>query len=122
MAAHVNDQVLIDRFKSSASPESCRLIDFEGATVRPGFVNGSFFLLVTGSAPWGNMRIHLNPLIYSHRPDFWRIEVIGCLSGPVILPEATPFSLPPLPLDGILGTVGIEVVGATRCERIAVNQ
>jgi hypothetical protein len=54
------------------------------------------------------------PLIYIQQPEYWGIEVVGCLPG-IGLPEA-PYTIS-IPLDGITGTKGIEVIGATRSEK-----
>jgi hypothetical protein len=109
----------LEALHSRAASKTCRLLDFDGAEVRPGFVNGTWILIVQGKAPCGNMRIDLVPLVYIARPDYWEIELVGCLRGPLCLPER-PF-IETLPLDGTLGTAGIEVVGATRRKRIAVS-
>jgi hypothetical protein len=100
-------------------PVSSRLIDFTRAEVRPGIVNGTFVLIVAGEAPSVSMRVELVPLVYVQRPDFWEIEVVGRVSGPVWLPATKPY-VEALPLDGITGAQGIEVVGATRRQRIRV--
>jgi hypothetical protein len=101
------------------APQSSRLIDFEKAEVRPGIVNGTWFLVVTGNAPCANMRVELVPLVYIQRPDYWGIEVIASLPGPFCLPQIKPFT-EILPLNGILGTKGIEVIGATKKQKIEV--
>jgi hypothetical protein len=115
---HIDEQTLT-RLHAAPAPQSCRLIDFESAEVRPGFVNNTFFLIVTGSVPCTNMRVELIPLIYIRRPEYWEIEVVGCLPGPICLPQVRRYT-ETLPLDGILGTNGIEVVGASRREQIRV--
>jgi hypothetical protein len=115
---HIDEQTLT-KLRAAPAPRSYRLIDFESAEVRPGFVNNTFFLIVTGSVPCTNMRVELIPLIYIRRPEYWEIEVVACLPGPICLPQVRPFT-ETLPLDGILGTEGIEVVGATRRQQIRV--
>jgi hypothetical protein len=107
----------LEGLRALPAPASCRLIDFTRAEVRPGIVNGTFVLIVAGEAPSTSMRVELVPLVYVQRPDFWEIEVVGCVSGPVWLP-ATKLYVEALPLDGITGTQGIEVVGANRRQRI----
>ena len=114
-----NDQAL-KKMRELPAPQSCRLIDFDKAEVRPGFVDGTFFLIVNGNAPCFNMRVQLMPLIYIQRPEYWEIEVVGCQAGPVCLPAVKPYT-ETLPLDGILGTKGIEVVGASRRVKIEVK-
>jgi hypothetical protein len=99
--------------------ESCRRIEFENAEVRPGFVSNTYFLIVTGNASCMNMQVRLEPRIYIQQPEYWGIEVVGCLTGSVCLPAQLPF-LESIPLEGITGTKGIEVVGATHTEKIDV--
>lgn len=91
--------------------ESVRKIDFEDAQVNGGFVNGTYFLTVSGEKPYINMEVRLSPLIYVKRPEFWQIEVLGILPG-FGLPAFAPYS-ETISLDGVIGTKGIEVVGAT---------
>jgi hypothetical protein len=102
-----------------AASQSCRLLDFEEADVRPGIVNDTWILVVRGNAPCANMRVELLPLIYIKQPEFWEIEVVGCTSGPICLPQAKPFT-EILPLNGTIGTAGIEVVGTSRRMKIAL--
>jgi hypothetical protein len=101
------------------APQSCRRIEFDKADVRPGIVNGTWFVVITGTASCVNMRVDLMPFVYVRQPEYWEIEVVGCLAGPFCLPQASPFT-EILPLNGTLGTKGIEVVGATKRQRIDV--
>ena len=109
----------LDKLHGRPASQSCGLLDFDKAEVRPGIVNGTWILVVRGDAPCANMRIELVPLIYIQRPDYWEIEVVGCVAGPVCLPQTKLFT-EALPLDGVLGTAGIEVVGASRRQQIRV--
>jgi hypothetical protein len=108
----------LDALQNRTASKTCRLLDFDSVEVRPGFVDGTWVLLVQGMAPCGNMRIDLVPVIYITRPDYWEIELVGCLRGPLCLPQRS--FIETLPLNGTLGTAGIEVVGATRQKRIDV--
>jgi hypothetical protein len=105
-------------FLKTPTPTSVRLINFTRAEVRPGFVTGTWILIVSGTKPYVNMTVRLSPLIYIRRPEFWGIEVIGSLPG-IGLPATAPYTVA-LPLDGILGTKGIEVIGATKKKKIFV--
>ena len=75
-----------------------------------------FILTVSGEKPYANMEVELSPLIYIQRPEYWGIEVVGHLPGGIRLPVMTPYTVS-LPLAGLLGTKGIEIIGATRSER-----
>lgn len=102
------------------SGTSSRIIDFERAEVRPGFVSGTWFLIVQGVAPCSNMEVSLNPLIYIQQPDYWGIEVVGTLRSGICLPRQTDY-LATLDITNVLGTEGVEVIGATRSEKIPVS-
>jgi hypothetical protein len=112
----VNEQTLKE-LRALPASQCCKLIDFDKAEVRPGFIPNTFFLIVTGNAPYFRMDVQLVPLVYVKRPEYWEIEVVGCLPGPFALREFKPFT-ETLPLDAITGEKGIEVVGATKRVRI----
>jgi hypothetical protein len=101
------------------TPQSCRLIDFDSAQVialpaRPP----RRVLIVSGKKPYLNMRVFLSPLVYVQQPEYWGIEVVGCLPE-IGLPAVAPY-VETLDLDGTIGTRGIEVIGASRSEKIDV--
>jgi len=97
---------------------TCRRIAFEGAQVVPGFIKDTYFLIVSGKKPWASMKVELVPLVYVTQPDYWEIEIVGCQRG-VALPVEVPYSAV-LEITGVLGKQGVEVVGATRTEKIKV--
>jgi hypothetical protein len=112
---------MLTEYKALPSPESCRLIDFEQTTLITLRVFPPRYLLtVRGTKPWANMDVDLVPRQYIRRPEYHGIEVVGCLRGfgPPVL---TPYSVT-LDLDGLVGTRGIEVVGANRSEIIDVPE
>jgi hypothetical protein len=113
-------QLLLREFEAMPKPSSCRLIDFEEAEVRPGIVSGTYILIVRGTKPYLNMEVNLTPLVYIRQPEYWGIEVIGCLPGGIGLAAPTAPYIASLPLNGITGTQGIEVIGATRSEKISI--
>jgi len=110
----------IEEFVALKAASSVRIINFDKAEVRPGFVPGTFILIVSGEAPCANMEISLSPLIYVRCPDYWGIEVIGSLPGGFCLPAIKPFMLA-IDLAGITGSRGIEVIGANRSEKFEVS-
>ena len=94
---------------------SCRRIDFDLVELRESAEPGGRLLLVSGITPWADLHVTLEPLVYTERPDFWVIEVVGRLttsglSGLVDYCAA-------LRLGSIHGRKGIEIVGATKSER-----
>ncbi|UBU12744.1 hypothetical protein [Nonomuraea gerenzanensis] len=101
---------MAENFTELPAPSSVRVIDFEEARVVPGIVPRSFILIVSGTKPYLNMTVTLSPLVYVKQPEYWGIEVVGTLPG-IGLPATAPYTVA-LPLDGILGTKGIEVIGA----------
>jgi hypothetical protein len=109
---------MVEDFTQLPPAGSVRLIDFEEAQVVPGIVPGTFILIVSGTKPYLNMRVSLSPLVYIRQPEYWGIEVVGSMIG-IGLPTTAPYTVS-LPLDGILGTEGIEVIGATNRKRFDV--
>jgi hypothetical protein len=105
-------------FLKAPAPSSVRLINFTRAEVRPGFLPNTWILIVSGTKPYLNMTVQLVPLIYIKQPEFWGIEVVGTLPG-IGLPATAPYTVS-LPLDGILGTKGVEVIGANKKQKIYV--
>ena len=96
---------------------SCYRIDFESWAVVPGIVNGTYWLYVYGTKPWLSMDVTLKPLIYIKKPEYWGIEVVGCLHG-IGLPVQAPY-VAELDVTHFLGTKGIELIGATKNEKFA---
>jgi hypothetical protein len=107
---------LDSEFARQPVSESVRLIDFERAEVRPGFLPGTYILVVSGTKPYLNMQVMLSPLVYVRQPEYWGIEVIGSLPG-IGLPALAPYTVS-LPLDSIRGSIGIEVIGANQTQFI----
>ncbi len=107
---------MAEDFTTRPAPDSVRLIDFDVAKAVPGIVPGTFILVVSGEKPWENMTVRLVPLVYIRQPEYWGIEVTGSLTG-IGLPATAPYT-ESLPLDGIMGTRGIEVIGAYKREKI----
>lgn len=97
-----------------------RTVDHTTATadVYPGIVTGTFILVVSGKKPYLNMQVQLVPLTYVQQPDYWGIEVIGCIPG-IGLPTIGAYSQP-LQLDGVIGMKGIEVIWSDGTEKIGI--
>jgi hypothetical protein len=111
---------MIEAFLNAPTSGSVRLIDFDHAEIHSGIVPGAYFLVVSGTKPYLNMTVELSPLVYIRRPEYWGIEVIGSLPG-IGLPATAPYTVS-IPLDGILGTKGIEVIGANKRQKINVRK
>src|SRR5687767_8113515 len=97
-------------FASLPASKSVRLIEFTKAKVVNDPFSGTYFLIVSGTKPYLNMTVELKPRVYVARPEYWEIEVIGSLPG-IGLPSTAPY-LVFISLAGILGSKGIEVIGA----------
>lgn len=106
--------------EETIAASSSRVINYEMAEVVPGIVNGTFFLVVSGQAPCLNMNVALMPLIYIRCPDYWGIEVVGTLPGGFCLTAMRPFTVT-IPLAGITGAKGVEVIGASGTEKFEVS-
>ena len=105
-------------FARKPAPQSVRLIDFDRAEVHPGFLPGTYILIVSGTKPYVTMQVRLSPLVYVKQPEYWGIEVLGSLPG-MGLPVLAPYTVA-LPLGGIIGSIGIEVIGANKKKQIAI--
>jgi hypothetical protein len=98
---------------------SHRLLGFERAeVVTLRTYPPQYLLTVSGTKPYLNMEVELVPLVYVRQPEYWGIEVVGRLRG-VGLPALSPYTVSLL-LTGVLGTRGVEVIGADRSLRIDV--
>lgn len=104
------------KFTDLPKTESCRLIDFEKVEIQCDSATKKCTLIVSGIAPCVNMRVDLIPRVYITQPEYWGIEVVGCLSGGICLTALRPY-VAIISLEGITGTKGIEVIGATRSEK-----
>lgn len=109
----------LDAYTALPMDQSHRLIDFDTANVvSTRSIPPQHFLSVSGTKPYMNMHVELSPLVYIRQPEYWGIEVVGSLPG-VGLPATAPYSVS-LRLGGIMGTKGIEVIGANRTETIDI--
>jgi hypothetical protein len=99
------------QFNELPQSKTSRLIEFSDIEIRPGIINGSYFLVVSGTKPYANMDVKLMPFVYIQQPEYWGIEVVGCLAG-FGLPTETQYTVS-ISLDGTRGTKGIEIIGAT---------
>jgi hypothetical protein len=118
-------------------PPVGRLIDYDRANVVTQMIQPPRpVLVVDGEKPRPGMDVTLVPVTYIEQPEFWEIHVLGSpglLNDP---PHATQLPAePPVPtqlpaessaysvqidLASCTGTIGVEVVGANRTERIVV--
>lgn len=102
-------------------PTSSRLIDFERVAIitLESFPPQSV-LVVSGVKAAANVEVLLNPLVYVRQPEYWGIEVVGTSRGETDSASPVPYQ-DWLSLPGIIGTKGIEVIGASRSERRDVD-
>jgi hypothetical protein len=108
------------KYEDLPKADSVRLVDFGSAEVLTlESLPPQFLLVVTGTKPFLNMEVELVPLVFVRRPEYWGVEVVGRLPGGIGLPALTPYTVS-TNLSGITGTEGIEVIGATRSEKIRV--
>ena len=104
-------------FQDAPASTTCRLVSFHSAQI---VESKPPKLVVKGTAPCLNMHVSLQPRIYIQCPDYWGIEVVGCLQGPFCLTAIKEFT-ETIVLDGIIGSEGIEVIGANDKEQIEVS-
>jgi len=101
--------------------QSCRRIDFDSAHVSPGIVPNTFFLTVTGTTPCVNMEVSLVPLVYVRCPEYWEIEVVGCLPSGICLTAIGQFSKTIELTPTMRGSKGVAVVGGTKRKEMEVS-
>ena len=99
--------------------QSCRLVDFEVADVQQLLTDPpTYFAIVSGTKPCLNMRVDLVPRTYIDVPEYWGIEVVGCVPSGLCLKAIAPYTAsltnPPM------GTKGIEIIGAQHRKKINV--
>ncbi|MDQ3700330.1 MAG: hypothetical protein M3442_05350 [Chloroflexota bacterium] len=110
----------LQRFYKLPPSTSWRRINFERAEVQvlesfpPQYV-----LVVSGTKPFLNMEVDLEPVVYVRQPEYWEIEVLGRLRGATGLTAVAPYTVS-LSLGGAMGSIGVEVLGATSAKRIPV--
>ena len=110
----------MEGYESLPKARSYRLLDFEWAEiVTLDSFPPQFLLRVGGTKPYANMSVDLSPLVYIRQPEYWGIEVVGRLRGGIPLPAEVPYEVS-LPLSGITGTRGVEVIGASHSEKLEV--
>jgi hypothetical protein len=111
-----------EEFSSLEASQSVRRIAFTDAQVVTGIVPGTYFLVVSGETPCVNVRVELLPLIYITCPEYWGIEVVGTLRGGhcIMGIVPTPFSVS-IPLSGVIGSRGIEVLGSGASRRFDLD-
>lgn len=107
----------VESFTSSPAVESCRLVPFDSFDI---VETNPPQLVVRGEAPCLNMKVSLQPVVYIQCPEYWRIEVVGCLPGAVCLSAVQPYTVC-ISLDGIFGSEGIEVAGANQTKTDKVS-
>jgi hypothetical protein len=98
-----------------------RLIDFERADVITPMIEPPRPRLVVSGVTAVPMEVTLQPLVYVSRPPYWGIQVVGSVAEGAGMPAITnvPYSVE-IDLAGITGSDGVEVIGASRTERIDV--
>lgn len=107
----------IKNLKALPPSTLCRKIDFKTANVFAIPTTNIQALIVTGTKPVVNMTVDLKPLVYVRKPEYWGIEVTGCVG--IELPQIAPY-LAAEDISSMIGTKGIEVIGATGSKKIDV--
>jgi hypothetical protein len=102
-------------FDRLPATQTWRRVDFDWVSIEAATDDHSAVVSVGGIKHWLNLKIVLVPRCYQRRPEYWSIEVVGALPGYGV-PAFVDYNVT-LALDGIRGTQGIEIVGATKSER-----
>ncbi|SDT88371.1 hypothetical protein [Stappia sp. ES.058] len=107
---------IMQKLQAQPASQSCRLIDFDKAELQTEDGGKRLFLVVSGEKPTVSMRVELRPLYYVMQPEYWGVEVVGCVSG-IVLPAVAPYT-EALDVTHTMGTKGIEVIGANKTLRL----
>jgi hypothetical protein len=97
-----------------------QLIDFRDAFLSRDEYADNWILNVSGMLPCANMQLGLSPECHSALPHFWRIHLVGHLPNGFCLRRSESFHLR-IPITGITGSIGVELVGATMSKRFEVE-
>jgi hypothetical protein len=100
-----------------------RLIDFQQTNVVTPMIFPPQPRLVVSGVLAFQMDVTLVPLMYVSQPTYWGIQVVGSTGDPEPHVSQPITSIPytvEIDLAGITGTEGVEVIGATMTERLAV--
>jgi hypothetical protein len=112
------DEPAVDDMHKLPPSTAWRRIDFERAEIRTlESFPPQHILVVRGLKPFLNMEVDLEPVVYIRQPEYWEIEVLGRLRGAVGLTAVEPYTVT-LPLAGVTGTRGVEVMGANKSMRL----
>lgn len=104
-----------DDFAGLPVAQTWRRVDFDWVEIEAATSDHGAVVVVGGIKHWLNLRVELVPRCYQMRPEFWGIEVVGALPGYGVHAFVDYNVI--LPLDGIRGMQGIEIIGATKTER-----
>lgn len=109
---------------SLSSAAQGQVIDFEHAELRRVPFQDSLYLWVRAKVGDG-YEMRLAPRVYHERPDYWGIEVVAFtppgireVSGATDAPGMTERSVP---LAGITGIRGVNVIGASQTLQIEID-
>ena len=100
------------------SEKYCELVSLSSADVSAGIVNDTWFAFASGEAPCQNMNVQLSPLIYIEKPEYWGIQVIGCV-GEICLPATKPYQVW-LNVTDFRGHKGIEIIGSNQSIKLDI--
>ena len=110
---------------SLSSAPNGKIIDVDRAELRRVPFQDSLYLWVSAKMPDTRLELRLAPRIYHDRPDYWGIEVVAV--APVRadndVGEASDLAVVErsVPLTGIIGTRGINVIGANQTHQIEID-
>jgi hypothetical protein len=107
----------LEKWNKRPQPSGCRLMDWDKVEIVPGIVNGTYVAIVSGTKDSPATDVRLSLLTYVRQPEYWGIEVIGCMNGIDFVPGA-PYTV--ATAADHLGTKGIEIIGANRHETFEV--
>jgi hypothetical protein len=79
------------------------------ASLRPGFLNGTYLLILDGKKPNAGTQVTLKPVTYVQKPEYWQIDVVECRTGDTSIPVISPYNFTPQDVTEFVGEKGIEL-------------
>ena len=120
LAVNLDDQDRNPPLAGEQKPVRANALIFDSAELRASPTLGEgLYLVVKGPAPKAGMRVRLLPALGEPVPEYRRIEIVADETG-VTAPASDQNSAryeKSMPLSGMSGTRGIELVGANGIKR-----
>ncbi|QJB69152.1 hypothetical protein [Parasphingorhabdus halotolerans] len=127
LVVKVNDRIETAGAKAFVTEKAGRAnaVAFDHAELRAGPTFGhGLYLVVSGPAPKNCGQVILVPSLEQHNPEYRRIEIVAEQRAPAAdhgLALAADSYEKSIPLSGLAGTKGIELIGANGTQKFSLT-